>query len=203
MRLSAYWLLLGVAVPGCQARSTPPAAVPLPSAEQAAATRDRRPIAAFAALPAPGHVVPEFSFPRLGGGDPISDASLRGRPALIALWSTYCPHTRAAIAELETLHLEYAPRGASIVVLSGDESADISAFEDSLQTGLPIAIAGDAALRAHFDQSAEAPERAKYRVEWVLPLYLVVDVTGRIVARNWGPHPTSLAGALDSLLTVD
>lgn len=55
-------------------------------------------------------------------------------------------------------------------------------------------------LDRYFDRSAKAPERAGYRVEFVLPSFLLLDAEGRIVRRAFGPAEVPFRPALDSLL---
>jgi peroxiredoxin len=164
---------------------------------------DDRPIAAFAALPGPGEPVPEFSFPALTSGADVSLASLRGKPAIVAFWDTHCPFARPVIDELKLLNSEYADRGTAVVVVSRDTPADLHIFEDSARSGLDFAVAGDREIRQTFDQSATATERTRYRVEWVPPLFLLMDGAGRVVARDGGAgFSARLRPALDSLLAT-
>jgi hypothetical protein len=64
---------------------------------------DRRPIDATAALPAPGAAAPAFAFPRYGGPDSVRAAELRGRPTVVALWSTHCPYQGPWVAAFDGL----------------------------------------------------------------------------------------------------
>lgn len=161
--------------------------------------RDRRVIAAHLALPATA--LPEFSFPRLGGGEPISSATLRSGPSLVVFWSTFCGYGRSAIDATKQLDREFRERGLRTVVLAGNTTAELTAFEDSTRSGLPFAVAGDSAIRALFDRSAVAPERDQYRVAWVYPVVAVLDRKGRVVARSFGTEGVLYQRSLlDSLL---
>lgn len=161
--------------------------------------RDPRPIAAFLALPATE--LPAFSFPRLGGGAPISNATLRGRPSVVVFWSTHCAHGRSAIDAAVQLDREFGKHGVRTVVLAGNTAAELAAFEDSTRSGLAYGVAGDSALRALFDRSAVAPERDAYRIQWVYPVVAVLDQTGRVVARSFGTAGVSYQRPLlDSLV---
>ncbi|MCU0626281.1 MAG: redoxin domain-containing protein [Gemmatimonadaceae bacterium] len=160
--------------------------------------RDRRPIAAFLALPAT--TLPPFSYPRLGGGAPVSSETVRGAPALVVFWSTFCPHGRSAIDAAVQVDAAVRGRGVRTIILAGNTAKELRAFEDSTRSGLAYGIAGDSALRAHFDQSATAPERDRYRIEWVLPGVVVLDRHGRVVARDFGTEGVLRQHALlDSL----
>jgi len=161
--------------------------------------RDRRMIAAHFALPAT--TLPAFSYPRLGRGPRITNKTLRGVPALVVFWSTYCVHGRGAIDAAREIDAEFRPRGVRTVILAGNTSTELRAFDDSTRSGLPYAVAGGEALRARFDQSAMAPERDQYRVEWVLPVVVVLDRQGRVVSRSFGTGGVRAQRALlDSLV---
>jgi thiol-disulfide isomerase/thioredoxin len=161
--------------------------------------RDPRPIAAHFALPAT--TLPAFSYPRLGGGAPISNATLRGAPALVLFWSTYCGYGRGAVDAARELDQQYRARGVRTIVLAGNTLEELRAFDDSTRSGLSYGVAGGEALQARFDQSASAPERDRYRVEWVLPVSVVLDRDGRVVSRQFGTGGVLAQRAvLDSLV---
>ena len=163
---------------------------------------DKRPINPTAALPAPGSAVPAFAFPAHGGTDSVRSTTLTGAPTVLALWSTHCPYQVPWVAALDSLAREYVPRGVHVVVLADDapgpmlDSVLAGAAWRSAVTQVGVADGGLAAL---FDQSRSAPERARERVEFVLPSFLLIGPDGRVVRRAWGPT-TSFLPALDSLL---
>jgi hypothetical protein len=163
---------------------------------------DRRPINPTAALPAPGSRVPDFTFPSHGGTDSVRSAALAGAPTVLALWSTHCPYQKPWVASLDSLAHEYGPRGVRVIVLADDapgvvlDSVLAGAAWRSVVTQIGVA---DGKLAALFDRSRDAPERARERVEFVLPSFLLIGPDGRVVRRAWGPS-TPFAPALDSLL---
>jgi thiol-disulfide isomerase/thioredoxin len=53
-------------------------------------------------------------------GTPFSLRGLRGGPALINLWATWCAPCRAETPFLQEIHEEYGPRGLQVVGLSMD-----------------------------------------------------------------------------------
>jgi hypothetical protein len=124
-------------------------------------------------------------------------------PAVVVFWSTHCPYGRPVISQFAALRTQYEARGVRMVVLAGDDFAALKVFEDSAHTGLRFAVVGDSALRSRFDRSANAPERAQFRVEWVLPVYVVLDRNGRIVRRDGGPDLSFMRHSLDSLLVAE
>jgi AhpC/TSA family len=164
----------------------------LPTLTAAAVARARRtPILPFLALTPPGEMAPSFDFP-------LRSADLRGRPALITLWSTECPWGRDAIRTVARLDRAFRARGVAVVVLGGNMAAELRAYEDSARTGLRFAIAGEA-LPAIFDRSTTAPPDPRGRVEFVLPSHLIVDGVGRVVYRDFGNDIGRAAVVLDSL----
>lgn len=146
-------------------------------------TRDTRPIYATAALPPVGTVI-EFELPRLGG-DVIQARALRGTPTVLAFWSLNCGVSARALAGIEQLQRDYGNK-VRVVVLAddGDSEAVGTAMRDAGIT-TPVALA-DGRLRALFDRSKSAPERANYRVQWAMPGLLVLDAAGRIAHRQVG-----------------
>ena len=69
---------------------------------------------AEAALPSVGVELPSFSLMQLDGRR-VTAADLRGRPSVVALWSTTCGSSRAALAGIAALHREYADRGLRVL----------------------------------------------------------------------------------------
>lgn len=159
--------------------------------------RDTRPIHAYLSLPAVGTVLPQFSF-QTATGAVVSDQSLRGSPTVLAFWSTWCSASRRLLKDIETLHAEYAARGVHIVILAEDTLPDLLRYRDSVDVTVEMAAAPD--LMTIFDRSATAPERASVRVQWALPLFLVVDRAGRVVMRDGGPAFKQIRDVLDAQL---
>jgi thiol-disulfide isomerase/thioredoxin len=146
---------------------------------------DRRPVSAYAALPAPGTAVPAFRLPGLRGGELTSD-SLAGRPTVLVLWSTTCGYSRRVLQAVEQLRADYEPRGVRVLLLADDRDADRLRFViDSAGVQLEVARAGKT-LRRLFDQSATAPERNREKVRFGLPSFLVLDRDARVAVRTAG-----------------
>lgn len=180
------------------AKGTIPAATLLALAAPAHA-QDSRPLLAYAALPPVGTTVPAFAFPLLGG-DTVSTASLRGSPAVLALWATWCSGARAVLGDIETLAVKYQPQGVRVAILADDDPADLQAYFSQHPVHALVAQANHG-LKPVFDRSATASERESHRVEWALPLWLVIDANGVVALREGGPAAVAQIGAvLDSLL---
>jgi len=54
--------------------------------------------------------MPEFSLPKLGGNEMLTPASLKGEPALLNVWATWCPSCRAEYPYL----MKLAKQGVAI-----------------------------------------------------------------------------------------
>jgi peroxiredoxin len=168
---------------------------------------DDRPVAAYAALPAPGESVPAFTFSTVEGRS-LGAEDLRGQPAVLALWSTTCSASQLALESIELLHQSYAPRGVRVVLFADDEHAEhLSAFADSAGIQAEVVHAGGD-LKRIFDRSRTAPERGEARVKFALPSFLVLDRDGRVVHRAAGiarepeQRLVHVRAALDSLLNA-
>jgi peroxiredoxin len=163
--------------------------------------RDHRVIQPTLALPRPGEPVPGFTL-TLRDSSRLASTDLPGKPAVLFLWSTHCPTSRLALAEYRALQTAYAGR-VTIVLLSDDASdAELALLPKVLADS---GIGGQVALARGrladlFDRSRTAPERDTARISFVLPAYLVLDRSGRVAARSWGPEASAVRAALDSLL---
>ena len=146
---------------------------------------DRRPNYALAALPVPGSRLPQMRLPMLSG-DTMTPETYRGQPVVYALWSLECGVSRAALAGVEQLRVDYAKRGAAVVLLADD--GDTIALRRTMRAAgiaLPVAYASGT-LRRLFDNAKTAPERRNYRVQFGLPSFLVVDANGVVTHRETG-----------------
>lgn len=137
--------------------------------------------AAYAALPAEGAPVPAFSFPALGTGQ-VSDQTLRGAPAVLALWSSGCPASREAMQAVEKLRIAYEPRGVRVLVLADDRAAaPVQRLLDSAGVQFPVGMAG-----GQLDATFARRSRLPWRRGIALPSFLVLDSSGRVVHRAVG-----------------
>lgn len=142
-------------------------------------------IDATAALPDVGEPLPRFVAPLLTGGV-VSDRELRGSAVMVAIWSTDCPGSRAALHELESARAEFEPRGIRFLILATDTSAQrLRTFVDSAHIGSEVARAGQRVVRA-FDRGRWVTPSEPYQVVFAKPSFLVVNRRGQVVARAGG-----------------
>jgi cytochrome c biogenesis protein CcmG/thiol:disulfide interchange protein DsbE len=66
-----------------------------------------------------GKPAPDFTAPLLTGGA-VSRASLKGKPAVLSFWATWCIPCRAELDILEKLQTRYAQDGVAFIALSVD-----------------------------------------------------------------------------------
>jgi thiol-disulfide isomerase/thioredoxin len=133
----------------------------------------------------------------------LSADDLIGRPAVIALWSTHCPYQRAAMSSFDSLAREFAPRNVRFIVLADDQPGkrldSAIAVQPWRATSLDVAVA-DGQLARRFDYSRTGRRDSEYRVEFVLPSYLLVDERGIVRHRTFGPSASLFRAVLDSLV---
>jgi cytochrome c biogenesis protein CcmG/thiol:disulfide interchange protein DsbE len=131
--------------------------------------------------PLVGRAAPPFTLLPVGGGAPVSLASLRGRPVVVNFWSTWCvpcfeehPVLRAAAQSL-------GPDVRFVGIVYEDEEAAVQAF-----------------LRAHGGSyptlmDADAKTAIAYGVFGVPETYFI-DPQGNIAAKFVGPLNRELLG---------
>lgn len=124
----------------------------------------------------PGQVAPAFELPRLGEGDAISLARLRGRVVLLNFWATWCAPCEAEMPAMQRLHAALTGPDFELVAVSVDASReDVEAFRARLGLSFPIALDPEKRV-ANAYQSHRFPES-----------YLI-DREGRILSRYIGPR---------------
>lgn len=136
----------------------------------------------YAALPAVGSPVPAFQYAALDG--PLLNAdALRGRPAVVALWSSRCSASRLALGALSALHAEYAPRGARVIILADDrDHGSIDSLLRQADVRAPVALTAGSLMDTFTHHQSPLP----WRKAFALPTFLVLDAAGRVIYRQIG-----------------
>jgi len=119
--------------------------------------------------PAGSRQAPEFALPDLAGKT-VSLASLRGKPALVNFWATWCETCKKEMPDLEALSRRSGGR-YSVVGVSMDENlAAVAPFVKEHGVTFPILY-------------TDGKVSAAYAVRG-LPAAFLIDAEGRIV-RRW------------------
>lgn len=123
-----------------------------------------------------GSSLPAFEADSLNGGR-FSLAELKGKPALINVWATWCGPCRVEIPELKAIDAQYRSRGLQVVGISIDtEEAleDVKGFVEEYAIGYRnILDPGGAGFASRFEAS-------------VIPISLLVDKNGKVSWIHYG-----------------
>jgi len=159
---------------------------------------------AFAADPA-AYLPPTFprSAPAFAladlGGQPLSNATLKGKIVLLDFWATWCAPCRKSMPELQGLHDKFSQRGFVVVGISIDENglaedglAKVKKYVRAKKIRYPIAL-----------DSEDNPAWDAFHVKAVPAAYLL-DREGRVVAQWTGksPNATELENQVEALLSA-
>lgn len=90
-----------------------------------------------------GAPAPEFSLPRLDGGQ-IRLSDLRGRPVLVNFWASWCAPCRSEMPALDRIAREYQPSGLVVVGVNQlEDPATVEQFVQEFGLSFPIALDRD------------------------------------------------------------
>lgn len=68
----------------------------------------------------PSEPADDFSLPPASGGQAVSLAKLKGKPALVVFWATWCPPCRREIPTLKDIQAKYGPKGLQLLAVAID-----------------------------------------------------------------------------------
>jgi len=121
----------------------------------------------------PGEPLPPFDLERLDGGT-VSNADFAGRVIVINFWASWCPPCRAEVPVLRRVEgsIDHE-RVAFLGVARDDDPDDSRDFVDDHDLSFTNAIDPGSFGRALGVQG--------------LPTTFVVDATGHVIARHFGP----------------
>ncbi len=108
-------------------------------------------------------------------GEPITLASLRGRPVWLVFWATWCPPCQAETPDLQRAYTAHEAEGLELIAIDVQETAEIVA--DYMET---YSLTYTGAL----DPSGSIMR--SYRV-FGLPTHYFIDAEGIIRDRFYGP----------------
>jgi len=128
--------------------------------------------------PAPvdrGNPAPAFELPRVGGGSPVSLASLRGKVVLLNFWATWCKPCEDELPAMERLYRSLPGGDFELVGVSVDaDAAPVLLFRDRIGLGFTLLLDAD-------QRVARAYQTFRY------PESLLIGRDGVILERYVGP----------------
>lgn len=130
----------------------------------------------------------------VASGDPVSLADLRGRPALLSSWTTWCVPCRVELPRLEKLHEARAADGLQVVIVNIDAPGT--------DEGAIAAFTGKLGLTMRQWRDPDGDFTTTFR-GFALPMSVLVDASGEIVHTWHGPmNPADddVRTALDDVL---
>ncbi|MCG3209110.1 MAG: Thiol-disulfide oxidoreductase ResA [Anaerolineae bacterium] len=171
--IGVYRALANVASTPPAVENSPPTAVPAASV----AETQPAPAAPPPDVPVgsdPGNAAPDFSLPLLNGGT-LALNELRGKPAIINFWATWCPPCRRELPALQAAYETYGDRIGFVAVDVKEQPEQVAGFVNELGITFPIVLDGDGAVSG-----------VAYKVRGI-PTTVFVDANGVISARHVGP----------------
>jgi len=127
-----------------------------------------------------GSEAPGFELPRLGGGEPVSLAGLRGNVVLVNFWATWCKPCEDEMPSMERLYRSLEGDSFELVAVSVDDDPGlVESFRQRLDISFPIALDPDQEVSRLY-QTTGFPES------------LLVDRSGTVVERYVGPRDWSI-----------
>ena len=124
--------------------------------------------------PYPQNAAPDFTLTQLDN-QPVTLSHLRGKPAIINFWATWCPPCRRELPALQAAYNAHQDEVGFVAVDVKENQAQVEAFVAELGLTFPIALDTDG-------QVADVI----YEVRGI-PTTLFIDANGVVAARHVGP----------------
>jgi thiol-disulfide isomerase/thioredoxin len=108
-------------------------------------------------------------------GKTVSLSDFKGKVVVLDIWATWCPPCRAEIPHFIELQDEYKDKGVTVVGMSVDSTGpeSVAKFAQEHKMNYPIVMADEATATA-------------YGADQGIPLTIVIDKKGNVVARHLG-----------------
>ncbi|MGQ9928155.1 MAG: TlpA family protein disulfide reductase [Chloroflexaceae bacterium] len=119
-----------------------------------------------------GQPLPSAEF-TTGRGERVNVADLRGNPAVINFWATWCAPCREEIPVLQAAHAEHGQRGVAFLAVTDELPTIVRPFMEEINMTLPV----------WYDPGGRAGQR--YAIQSI-PTTFFLDADGRLVARHTG-----------------
>jgi peroxiredoxin len=135
----------------------------------------------------PGHPAPAFSLPVLGGDEPLSLGSLRGKVVLLNFWATWCKPCEDEMPAMESLYRTLGSQDFELVAVSVDDDPQ-RVEEFTAQMGLTFSVLLDPEKRV-----ADAYQSYRF------PESYLIDREGVLVTRYIGPRDWDAPAYVDRI----
>lgn len=103
---------------------------------------------------------------------------LKGKPAIVEFWATWCPPCRESIPHLNEIYKEYGPKGLQVLGLTDEAAPTIRTFLKKIPIDYPVATDTRNIAVSEFGITG-------------IPHAFLVDKSGKVV---WQGHPMELTG---------
>jgi len=187
----AFAFALAVGLAGCAAteQAAGDAATTAPAVTESTAATSSA-VTGNAATPARGTAIgdlaPEFQLTQTDGA-PVSDDSLRGRPAVVVFWTAWCPSCKEEAPHINELAAKYEPQGVRVLGINIQDSEARTAG-GIREFGIKYPVARD----------ADAKVAKLYKVQGT-PTVMFMDKDG-VIRYTGNELPKDYAAQLDKLL---
>lgn len=115
-------------------------------------------------------------------GAPTALAALRGQPAVVNFWATWCPPCVEEMPELSEIGNEFRGRGLRVIGIGIDSASNIGQFSLKTPMGYPLLVAGNSGLEL---------VRRLGNTAGALPFTVVVARDGSVAWRTLGRFKTA------------
>jgi peroxiredoxin len=154
-------------------------------------------------VPTVGSTAPEFSLPRVGGGDEVQLSDYRDKQPVVLAFTRifteklFCPFCYPHIQDLKVRYQDIRDRGAELLMIASTDPVQSQQVVDQLSLPYPFLYDPDCTIfrRYGVGQALGAP----------LPAQFIVDTEGRIAFRHLfsftdsNAEPDNILSELDRL----
>jgi len=121
-----------------------------------------------------GRPAPPFELASATGAAKLTASDLRGQPAVVNFWATWCPSCREEHATLQAAAREYQGRARFVGISTDDDAGAVKRFLDEHGAAYPMALDRQSQTASAFGATG-------------VPQTYLLDASGTIVATVQGP----------------
>jgi len=135
-----------------------------------------------------GRPAPAFELPAVSGDVRLTSGSLRGKPAVVNFWATWCPGCRDEHGSLQQAARDFAGRASFLGISVDDDAGAVERVLEEHGSAYPVALDRTSQTASAFGAGG-------------VPQTFFLDAGGTIVATLQGPAGAQqLREILDALL---